>query len=471
MPSLTTSLRFSRTALAISALFALAACQDMPPAAGDDPAVSLRTEKVPESEPLLELQQTDGWLVVFKPNIDALDRSRALVAAQAAVSYTLQYVDGVVIRSGDVDALRANPIVEAVYLNTRFTTQQAYQTNALYWRRGVQWDMRQIEAHLATTRGTGVRVCVVDGPIAATHRDFAGKVIALAHFPGNASWAATTDFSSHGSHVASTVSTNGIGLASVAPGAVLLSANVFGPSQFTSVAQIIDGMMWCVQPAQSADVINLSLGGPRTRGSDAWKSDSTIYWVYTTVARTKGAVVVAAAGNDGVALPSASSGYVPAEVGGVIAVGATGPASSTAFPFAPQAPHPSFDLRPAYSNHNSGNEALGVGVRIYAPGGTRSDLSQLRILGVCSGLAIARNCSGADTYFANHGTSMAAPHVSGVVALITQRYVGRPRDLTRAANIEACLLQTADPLPAGAPFFGRGRVNARRATTESCPGL
>ena len=119
--------------------------------------------------------------------------------------------------SGDVDALRANPIVEAVYLNTRFTTQQAYQTNALYWRRGVQWDMRQIEAHLATTRGTGVRVCVVDGPIAATHRDFAGKVIALAHFPGNASWAATANFSSHGSHVASTVSTNGM-VQSVAPG-------------------------------------------------------------------------------------------------------------------------------------------------------------------------------------------------------------------------------------------------------------
>jgi subtilisin family serine protease len=331
--------------------------------------------------------------------------------------------------------------------------------------------MRQIEAHLAATRGTSTRVCVVDSPIAASHRDFVGKVVASAHFPGNASWGQTADYKSHGSHVASAISTNGIGLASVAPGAVLLSANVFGKFDVTSVAQVIDGMMWCVQPAQRADVINMSLGALRTKGSDAWKSDSAIYWVYTTVARTKGAVVVASAGNDGVALPNASKGYLPAQTPGVISVGATGPASNTSVPFVPQAPHPSFDQRAAYSNHNSGNDALGVGVHIYAPGGTKADLSQLRILGVCHSLATLVNCSGADTYFAAYGTSMAAPHVAGVVALITQRYAARARNLSRVMDIEACLLQTADALPAGSPFFGRGRVNARRATTEACPGL
>jgi hypothetical protein len=66
---------------------------------------------------------------------------------------------------------------------------------------------------------------------------------------------------------------------------------------------------------------------------------------------------------------------------------------------------------------------------------------------------------------------MASPETSGVVALITPRYASQPKRLVRVQDIEQCLLQTADPLPGGTPFFGRGRVNARRATTESCPGI
>lgn len=460
---------YARASQALGLLLALAACRDTPPSAGNEPDMPLLGELRSGGEPAVDLEQTEGWLVVFKPNVDPVDRSRALIAAQAAVSYALEYVDGVVIRAGDVDALRANPIVEAVYLNTRFTTQQAYQTSALYWRRGMQWDMRQIQAHQAATRGTGTRVCVIDTPIASSHRDFVGKVAAAVHFPGGAAWGLTDDAVSHGSHVASTISTNGIGLASVAPGATLLSANVFGTATTTSAAQVVNAMSWCVQ--QQADVINMSLGAPRFRASAAWASDSALYRFYVNVARLNGVVVVAAAGNDGVALPNTSEAYAPAEVPGVIAVGATGPATSKTFPFSPQAPHPSFDLRPSYSNHNSGNNALGQGVRIYAPGGSLSDVSQLRILGVCNGVALLKNCSGADTYYATMGTSMAAPHVSGVVALITQRYLGRPRNLARATDVETCLLQTADGLPAGAPFFGRGRINARRATTEACPGL
>jgi hypothetical protein len=65
---------------------------------------------------------------------------------------------------------------------------------------------------------------------------------------------------------------------------------------------------------------------------------------------------------------------------------------------------------------------------------------------------------------------MASPHVAALAALISSRGTGA-RSLARVEAIEACMLATADPLPAGSPFFGRGRINALRATTEACPGL
>jgi subtilisin family serine protease len=65
---------------------------------------------------------------------------------------------------------------------------------------------------------------------------------------------------------------------------------------------------------------------------------------------------------------------------------------------------------------------------------------------------------------------MAAPHVAGVAALVASR-TPAPRSRARADAVERCLLATADPLADGPPFFGRGRVNAQRATTEPCPGL
>ncbi len=455
-----------RMTLPIGLLFTVAACSDAP--SGGSTSASPLASDMLSNDPV-DLDQNEGWLVVFKPGTTANQRKAALDAAQAGVSWELQYVEGVVIRTGDLDALRNSSVVEAVYENSVFGTNQAYQTNALYWRRGMQWDMRQIEAHLAATRGTGVKVCVIDGPVPSTHREFTGKVAAATHIPGASGWGLTADAISHGAHVASTISTNGVGLASVAPGAMILSANVAGPTLKAPLAKVIEGIMWCVQ--HQADVINMSFGGPRLRSGTTWKSDSAAFWVYTTIARLNGAVVIASAGNDGVALPSSVTAYAPAEVPGVISVGATGPAPTRTFPFVPQAPHPSFDQLPNYSNRNSGNNTLGEGVRIYAPGGTQADLSQLRIFGVCNAVATMRNCAGADTYYATMGTSMAAPHVSGVVALITERYAGRARNMARTNDITNCLLQTSDPLPAGSPFFGRGRVNARRATTEACPGL
>ena len=459
-----------RVIAALAAAGALGACapDQAPMQSPDIPGEPNRLASI-DGSPAPDTDGQEGWLVLFEDGVAPAERNRilGLAAVGADLDYILPGVNGAVLRDANVDVLRTVPGVQGVYPNSRFA--QTYQTSALYWRRGWQWNMRQIQAHQAATTGNGVKVCIIDGPVTALHQELAGKVIAAAAFRGSGTWGINTDNgSSHGVHVASTVTTNGIGIASVAPNARLLSANVFGPSLTTTLAQVISAMHWCTE--NNVDVINMSLGGPRTRNVDPWSSDFLLYSLFTTIARSRGIVVVAAAGNENTAIPSLGTkqAFLPAEATGVITVGATAPAVERPFPFAPQPPHASFDTRAAYSNYNSGLSALGPGVRIYAPGGARSTRAQLGVMGACNPGASA-SCLGGSAYLSYFGTSMASPHVAGVVALITERYATAPRTLARTQAVEACLFQTSDALPSGPPFFGRRRVNARRATTELCP--
>jgi|GEM_PF-3205350 len=461
---------------ASAALLALAACADPPHAPrppGATPAPrAAKDGPAPDS--------ADGYLVFLKP-AHADERRRrgspdhapraALAAdvarrARATTAQPLAFVDAAVLRGPvDVAALAADPRVARVAPNT-LERKLGFPTDALFWRRGWQWNLRQIEADAAAATGAGRTVCVVDGGVDPRHQDLAGKVALARAFPGAAPYAADFDADGHGTHVAGTVTSNGIGAAAAAPGARLLNANVFGPDAATSVARVADAVAWCAR--SGADVINLSLGGPRARGSAAWSADSATYAAAAGDARALGAVVVAAAGNSGLAVPGPSA-FLPAEAPGVLAVGATAPPPATPFPFATPAPHPLYDALPAYSNRNSGDDALGAGVRLYAPGGANGLRAPLNVTAACAPSA-GPACADGVRYHALAGTSMAAPHVAAVAALVASRGPGA-RSPVRVDAIEACLLATADRLPAGAPFFGRGRVNARRATTEPCPGV
>lgn len=416
--------------------------------------------------------ETDGWFVTLKEGTKSLADDAALGTGK--VAYALQSTNGFVASAdADVEKLRADPNVESVVPNSVYYKTQApgYPVTATFYRRGWQWNMLQVRANLAgAVRGTGVRVCVIDGGVDPDHVDLAGKVVAAASFPGTTPYTPDQDFDGHGTHVASTVTTNGIGVASVAPGALIMNANVFGPDLGTSVARIVDGMNWC--RTNNADVINMSLGGPRTRGTAGWVSDSITYTNTTQAARSAGVVVIAAAGNSNFGIPSTGNNqaFLPAEATGVIAVGATAPATNTTFPFATPAPNALYDLRAGYSNFNTGNDLLGRGVDLYAPGGAASGLTNaLNITAACASTA-GSFCANNRSYMSISGTSMASPMVAGVAALITSRAT-TPRGPARTQAVEACLRATSDPLAGGAPFHGRGRINAQRAATQSCPGL
>jgi len=233
----------------------------------------------------------------------------------------------------------------------------------------------------------------------------------------------------HGTHVAGTVAAatnNNLGVAGVSWGARVLHIRALGVGG-GSDADIIAALRWAVGLSVSgvpanpnpAAVVNLSLGG--------WGS-CTPAWQYTInqVSRQpQRPIIVVAAGNSA----ENASGFTPASCSGVITVGAT----------------ETRGFRSYYSNYGSR-------IDVMAPGG---DISVDRNLdgfgdGVLSTLK-DDTATGADqfNYDFYQGTSMASPHVAGLVALMKAR---RP-DLTYSEALDI-LKSTAAPL-SGASCTGR----------------
>lgn len=237
---------------------------------------------------------------------------------------------------------------------------------------------------------------------------------------------AASDSSWHGTHVAGTiaaVTNNGLGVAGVAYGAKILPLRVLGRcGGYTS--DIADAMIWAAggnvsgTPANPnpAKVLNLSLGGG---GSCTATQQNAI-----NTARNLGATVVVAAGNEN----QNASNSSPANCSGVVTVAATGRTGS----------------RASYSNYGSV-------VDVAAPGGDGSS-------GVLSTLNSGTTTPGSDNYAFYQGTSMATPHVAGVVALM---YSVKPS--ITPDEVESILKSTARTFPGTCNQCGTGIVDATAA--------
>jgi len=220
-----------------------------------------------------------------------------------------------------------------------------------------------------------------------------------------------------------------VGVAGVNWTSPLLHVRVLGACRGFS-ADIIDGMRWAAGlavpgvPANAypARVLNLSLGG-QSRCPSSWQS------VINDVT-ARGAVVVVAAGNAN----QDAANFTPAGCNGVITVAATDRDGSRAW----------------FSN-------FGAAVEISAPG-----------VNVISTLNDGTTRPGAATYNSMSGTSMAAPHVSGVVSLM----LSRNSSLT-PAQVLASLQQTARRFPSGSTcttsLCGSGIVDAAAAVAAVSP--
>ena len=479
--------RYSAALAGTAALLAAAACADptagRAPLADNDGVVALHHDAEPTP---VDLQTSTQFIVEFKPGVTELADPAAIAAAGITKRGRLVYSNAAVFDNvQDPSALAADANVAAVHENfLSYPTQTGYQTRATFWQRNWQWNMKQVRADStpSSVRGAGSKVCIIDSGVDKTHQELNGKVVAEASFvdvahgyPGPGLSAPAADSNGHGSHVASTVTSNGIGVASVAPEAKIMTAKVFAKTGGASLAAIFDAIDWCA--LNNADVINMSLGGVRTRPLSASSaSDSAAYALHILNARQAGVVVVVAAGNDNAVLDATNSALSytwPAQIPGTVTVGASAPVSAKPspatggyydFPFSPAAPNGGFDGRATYSNY-------GPDVKIWAPGGTGFvNRAQANVTAACS--SFANGCAGGRSYMGDQGTSMASPHVAGLAALVTSRAT-TPRGLARTAAVESCMLATGDAVTfAGASATNvRPRMNARRAATESCAGL
>jgi subtilisin family serine protease len=322
-----------------------------------------------------------------------------------------------------------------------------------------QWNMRAIDADDAWAAGRlgspNVTIAILDTGIDYTYPDLAGLVdlsrsasfvpfddfLVSIFFPGKHP---VTDLYWHGTHVAATASSNAVALAGVTSKTTLIGVkvcDVFGSCAFSSV---IAGLLHAVD--NGADVANMSLGGAFTKAG----SKGAVGFINKVFnyAKNKGMTIVVSAGNEGADLDHNGNTYATyCDTPATICVSATGPTSGGS-----SGPWTDVDNPAPYTNF--GNSAINVA----APGGTGP--AGAWVWSACSQTSLVIPiCQTGFFILGANGTSMAAPHVTGVASLVIED-IGR-----RPGRVKTIMQQSADDLgkKGNDPIYGKGRLNAAAA--------
>jgi lantibiotic leader peptide-processing serine protease len=313
-----------------------------------------------------------------------------------------------------------------------------------------QWNLRQIGAELAAAngfRGAGARVAVLDSGFWVHHPDLEANVnlaLSRSFVPGEPGVEPIVGGFSHGTHVAGIIAApiNGIGVQGVAPEAEIVGVKVLRSTTGSGAfSWILSGILYAV--AIEADVINLSLGTTFDRINRSGGGAGPLVAALNRAinhATASGVLVVSAAGNDGVDL-NGRLWAIPAQSGGSMAVSAT----------APLAQH-DFDRPASYTNYGQSVINVAAPGGDFLAGGAPEDL--ILAPGGRAGL------TGAYQYYLAAGTSMAAPHVSALAALLVGAFGQTP-----PAQLRSRIEHSAQDIlkPGADPYSGKGRIDVARA--------
>jgi thermitase len=390
-----------------------------------------------EGSPLADAPYVPGRIVVkFKEGISSAYVAQLHTGQRATVVGEIPQIGVQILSvpeekvSALIAAYKADPGVE--YAEPDYIAEPTHEPNDPYYGDGTQWGPQKIQAPLSwdlCTGDPGVVIAVVDWGVDLQHPDLQAKMWTNpGEIPDNGidddgngyiddvyGW----DFANgdndpqddygHGSHVAgiaAAATDNGVGIAGVAFNSRIMAVKVGdGTTGKAKSSHITDGIIYAAD--NGAKVINLSLG------ANVWTSymQSAVNYAWGA-----GCVLVGAAGNDNSSLP-----FFPAAYDNVIGVSSTDQS----------------DVRASSSNYGSYIAVAAPGVSIYST-----------------------YWNGGSTYAYGGGTSMAAPHVAGLAALLFAQ------DGTRSnATVRSLIESSADDLGGAGwdQYYGYGRINAYHA--------
>jgi len=386
------------------------------------------------SEEVVSLVEAEGGVVLSK--IDAINVLLVRVEGLSAQALAVSLESNPLVRYVEPNGVVEIPVEVAATINASEVAAALTPNDALWFSDPMsglgQWNMRVIAASLAWDVHMGnraVKVAVIDTGILKEHADIRACYVA-----GGWDWVNNdsdpTDDHGHGTAVAGVVAAeinNGYGIAGLAQVSVMAEKVLdrTGSGTWFNVAKGI------VHAADlGAHIISMSFGGYTYSAT----LESAVNY-----AHIRGCLLIAAAGNGNTNTP-----FYPAALPDVLSVAST---------------YGEPDSRAPYSN-------FGSWIAVSAPGGFDENLNGRVDVGEHWVLSTYRVN---DQFVYLYGTSLAAPHVSGLAALYKSRYPESTQ-----MQLAEVLKKTADDKGAQGwdQYYGYGRVNAYRAlTTPPVPSV
>jgi subtilisin family serine protease len=376
-----------------------------------------------------------------------------------------------------------------------------------------QWDMHLISADTVWARGRlgspTVTVAIIDTGLDYDNRDLRTLVDTSRSVSFSDAWVGDTtstnpnrdtltisdaaitatrfptrhpiqDYNGHGTNVGATVSSRAFAFAGVTANTTLIGVKVLGRNGKGDFGQILSGVLFAAD--QGADIANMSLGGAFPKAGNG-SLVSLINRVFN-YAKQQGMLIVTSAGNEGMDLQHNGNLFSSfCDAPHVVCVSAVGP--TTWLDFDAETFFTHGDAPAFYTNFGrsvisvaapGGNGMLAAdGVHLVPSDGwpwgvgphrtsigsavwsfcTRTRLNIVGMTGVFGNLVRDANCASGAGLTGDLGTSQAAPHVSGLAALLIAEFGKK-----QPQKIKQIIESTAEPT---SPLLGNGRINARRA--------